>query len=339
MSQEEIDTSNLVAVTGSVVAPGDKSDRQQESDRIASEVIALRDRMASDYFELGRLLYRMNHEGLWALQKNPATGKPYERFKDWVETVSDMQYRKAKYLMSTWYWFARRIGSPKVSEKIKEIGWTKASKLVGIVDERNVDTWVEKAKRLTVGKLDEECKLALAAAERKARPTIPNKATEDDLAAAQGKVMQKTGANGKPLISGALPSPIPFSGKPEQVRMGVDPIESGEVRDTRIRWGCLLTKDQIANVDRAIDVASQMGEVSNDGKGYLLDFIATHFLTFQVGAIGDNDERTRDNFRRDFLERVEYVLGIELMAVLPGTNELVYGEEVVHRIEDEKEGA
>lgn len=332
MSQESIpeeESSNLVSVTGSAIEPPDVSDRQQVSDQLHLKVMKLRDDMASSYFEMGALLYQMSLEGLWAFQKNPATKKPYEKFSEYVESEVGFQYRKAKYLMSTWYWFAKKIGSPRVSEKIKEIGWTKAAALVGVVDEKNVDAWVEKAKLLNTTKFNQECKLALAAASRKRRPTLVDNPTADEIK----NPVEKLGLDGKPLVSGAHPSPIPNSGDPENARMGVDPLADGELRDTRRRWGVIVTGDQEDNVNAAIDAASEMAGVNSDGKGFLLDFIATHFLSFVGGAAAENASKQKRNFMSDFLTKAEEYLGVDIIAMERGTNDVVFGNDTVERIQ------
>lgn len=330
---QEIPRDNLVSVTGSAIAAPSVSARQQESDQLHARVLKLRDEMAGSYFGMGELLYRMSREGLWAYQNNPATRKPYEKFSEYVESEVGFQYRKAKYLMSTWYYFAETLGSPRVSEKIKEIGWRKASRLVGLVDEKNVDVWVEKAKRLPVPKLDLECKLALQAAEKKRRPKAPTAPTGDDVR--DGKVTEKTGVDGQPLVSGALPSPTPASGAPEHARLGVDPLPEGQVREMRRPWKIIITGAQADNIERAIDAASDMAGVNSDGKGFLLDFIATHFLSFVSGSAAENIDKHKGNFQHDLLSKIEAYLGIEIIAVEPGTNEVMFGNQVVERIQGE----
>jgi hypothetical protein len=121
--------------------------------------------------------------------------------------------------------------------------------------------------------------------------------------------------------------------------MGVDPLSDGEVREERRRWGVIITGEQEDNVERAIDAASDMAGVNADGKGFLLDLIATHFLTFCVGSTAENKDKHHANFRDDFLSKIQGYLGVELIAVLPDTNDVVFGNLTVERIETENEGA
>lgn len=350
MSEEVIsaeESSNLVSVTGSAIAPPDIGDRKQASDMLHTRVLKLKDEMAVGYFEMGSLLWNMSQGGLWAYQTNSKTGKSYEKFEDYVEGEVDFQYRKAKQLMAVWYWFAKKIGSPKVSEKIKEIGWTKAAALVGVVDERNVDVWVDKARRLNTTKLQQECKLALEAADRKRRPTLntnpkPGDVRSGDLGVDDLKhepadpVKGKTGVDGTPLVNDTLPSNT-LSGSSDQTRMGVDPLADDVIRETRRRWGVIVTGAQEENINAAIDSASDMAGVNKDGKGFLIDLIATHFRTFVSGAAAENERKSKANFRDDYLTKVEEYLGVNIIAILPGTNDVVYGDQTVDRIEGMKE--
>jgi hypothetical protein len=115
--------------------------------------------------ELGRLLNDINNLALY---------KPwgFVSFEDYVKTELGFEYRRAAYHMSIWNNFGVRLGVTE--DKIKQIGWTKAGMLTGlvsdgIIDKTNVDEWIDKAKNTTVRKLNDEVK-----EKRNTKPTTVN---------------------------------------------------------------------------------------------------------------------------------------------------------------------
>lgn len=325
--EQDDEVGALAVVTGADVVEPTRvlTQRQLESDKIRVRILELRSQMSENYFELGRHLFRVNTEGLY-MDWRGADGKPYQSFDEYVEKEVDFRYRKAKYLMHIWWWFAETLADRMVMERVKEVGWTKAAILVGVVDAQNVDAWVGKAKSLGVRDLERQAKKALQAANRPTRPAQP-----PSLA---GKRPDTT-VDGLPSTKGAaLPFPLPASGSPGQARMGVDPLGEGELRDKTFPWTIMLSGEQEQNIDMAIDVASKISETAKDGKGYLLDFVATAFMALHSGARGDEDQ-----FQLDVLRSVERVLGVDIVAYRRGTTEPVYGERTVDRILKEASNA
>ena len=51
----------------------------------------------------------------------------------------DFQPRKAQYLVSIQEWFGRM--KPEIQGWIREMGWTKAKELVGVVTNDNAEEW------------------------------------------------------------------------------------------------------------------------------------------------------------------------------------------------------
>ena len=85
----------------------------------------------------------------------------YRLHKDWGFKKLDeyldankIGRRTARYLISIWWWFGIAMyDHPEVLQKVKGLGWTKVSMLVGIVDHTNVDEWATKADALNVKQL------------------------------------------------------------------------------------------------------------------------------------------------------------------------------------------
>ena len=104
--------------------------------------------------ELGRLLNDINSLTLYK-------SWGFESFEDYVKAELGFEYRRAAYHMAIWNNFGVKLSVKE--DKIKEIGWTKAGMLTGLVSDgvitkQNVDEWIDKAKTTTVKKLSEEVK-------------------------------------------------------------------------------------------------------------------------------------------------------------------------------------
>jgi hypothetical protein len=322
MSDDGSDFSALAVVSGgaAVVDIRQATGKQAELDRLRSRVLVLRDEMGEAYFELGRLLHRINRDALYVNWNGPE-GKPYKSFYDYVEYEVDFAFRKAKYLMSIWWWFAEELGDKDVMEKVKQIGWTKAALLVGVVDGKNVDLWIGKAKASNVKELREKTRSALEVA-RKRRPDRGAESPSQD-----------TGVRDLPL-------PMPAAAHPESMessmliskRIGVDPLTQQEEDEHPSLWAVKLRGDQRVNVEMAIDVAHHIAETEKDSKGHLLDLIATAFLALRGGTVGENDRRDKVNFRHTLLTLTERSLGVDLIAIDRATNKPLYGFDAIERM-------
>lgn len=342
MSKEGDGVSELVALAGGadVVDVKHRTEAVLLADQLRMRVLKLRDQMGESYFEMGRLLHRINREGLYTHWKGP-DGRPYQHFSEYVEHEVDFAFRKAKYLMSIWWWFAEELGDQVVMEKIKQVGWTKAAMLVGVVDGKNVDLWLNKAKVLGVKELGDETRMAKEAAARGRRPARP---AANSGPAKPSELSMSDNVSDQPAARTSRPLPVPLPETSEEAlraesRVGVDPLSDDEARDHRSRWTVLLSTEQRVNVERAIDVAAAMAAVEADGKGFLLDLVATAFLTTHSGTVGNNEHEHKLNFekevRRDasvLFRSMERLLGVDIVAIDRKTSAPVYGMEAIERM-------
>lgn len=294
---------------------------QKEADGIRVRIGELRDQMTEGYFEMGRLLYVVSKKGLYTQWRGP-NGKPYKTLADYVEHEVAFALRKAKYLMSISWWFQEELGDPTVMEKVKGLGWQKVAYLVGVIDSKNADAWVEKAKRLGIKELNDEARMAMEKANRPRRPSRES-------AGGGGGGGRSAASSSAPSAGGKLDAP---EAEAEQERLGVDPLSSDEARDHVTRWTIMLSGEQRLNIERAIDTAAKIAEAEVDGKGYLLDFVATGFLALHGGTGGSNDEEHKVNFRNDLLRGIERVLGVDLVAFDRGTARTIFGAQTVDRV-------
>jgi hypothetical protein len=299
-----------------------------ESKKIRTRVLKLRDDLAVGYFEMGRLLFRVSKDHTYRHWNGP-DGKPYENFKDYVEKEVEFKFRKARYLVSIWRWLAEDLDNPEITEKVLQLGWTKAAMLVGLVNAKNVDKWIEKARGMGIKELSDARRMALEAASEARRPTHNVTPTS----------VPKTTLTGEPSVQGeTLSLPLPVSDASEQEEtVGVDPLSKEEEKEVRTRWTILLNEEQRQNVESATDTAGLMAEVANDGKGFLLDFVATSFLAMYGGTVGNNDKEHKVNFRNSVLRAAEASLGVNLVAFDKATNRPLFGEKTIDRILEEED--
>lgn len=88
--------------------------------------------------------------------------RKYKTFKEYAENEVGVSGRKADYLVSIHRFFVINL---KMEEaligRLKSLGWSKCKELIGVVDLKNADEWIEKAESMTVTQLAEECRAAM----------------------------------------------------------------------------------------------------------------------------------------------------------------------------------
>lgn len=140
----------------------DDEDKQSQQDEYPAELLSeggeadeevlpkikgLLDVVDTNYLDIGRLLWRVNEKNLYQLGG-------YDDFESYVEEELGFKKRKAKYLVSIWKRLRAELGVKK--SMIEKVGWTKAKVILPVVNEENVEQWLDKAKNLPVSKLAAE---------------------------------------------------------------------------------------------------------------------------------------------------------------------------------------
>lgn len=101
------------------------------------------------YFEFGAVLQRA-----FELSAHKTWG--FNTWQEYVEGELGMSERRVRYLLSIHRWFSKVLKDhPHVKQRIEHLGWSKVKLLVGIVDETNVDEWVERAESMSLVALEE----------------------------------------------------------------------------------------------------------------------------------------------------------------------------------------
>ena len=129
-----------------VVLLNDKGETKHSTRKALKE---LAKKVDETYTDMGRHLYNVYY------------GDYFEEwgFADFEEyCVSELGFaeRKAKYLITIWKRLVVDLGVSR--KKLERIGWTKLSKIVNLVDEDTVETWLDKARTLKVSDLEKEVK-------------------------------------------------------------------------------------------------------------------------------------------------------------------------------------
>jgi len=99
-------------------------------------------------FRIGGVLNRINEEGWFS---------GYPNFREYVENELNFSYRKARYCIQI---YNGLLESQVSWDEVKELGWTKISKIIPVLSAENVHEWVETAKNSTVPQLEQHVKNA-----------------------------------------------------------------------------------------------------------------------------------------------------------------------------------
>lgn len=153
---DEMGESNeLTVLEGGAGVPGGKTAEAIETPedaaawKLREEIQQIVKRMGEDLFELCKALYEVYSHMMYLKWG-------YKTWKEYVESEIQFKLRKAQYYVAIWNWFGELPDD--VREKVASLGWSKVSLLVGVVDEDNVDEWVEKASEMTCEQLAQEAK-------------------------------------------------------------------------------------------------------------------------------------------------------------------------------------
>jgi hypothetical protein len=311
------------------------TERQVAADQVRRRIAELRDRVAESYYEIGRHLHTVQREALYKLWG-------FETFSSYVEAEVAFKWRKAMYLMAIYRYYALELSDKQVFELVKSLGVSKAHALIDVINPKNAEVWVEKAKALPVKSLEDEARLAKKAKEERRKQRADSARHREETEAAE----QQTDAEGrrgnavydKPEgddegVGGAAAG----AGIHTDLHggLGADPVPEDERGELRRMFQCLLTGDQRQNIQAAIDCASHLiddgksrtqQEKNHDANGYMLDFVATGFLAFHGSTVRENRKKHSATLRRDTLAAFERAFGVRVIAVDADSPNVVYGE-------------
>ena len=115
-----------------------------EYDNLRLEVMEAKSQSEKAYWRLATALFNVWNESAfeeWG----------YNSFGDYIDNELSMQRRKAQYLVAIAGWFGDQ--DEATQRWVKELGWTKARELIGVVDETNSAEWREIAESSSLREL------------------------------------------------------------------------------------------------------------------------------------------------------------------------------------------
>jgi hypothetical protein len=119
----------------------DGKDDQPKHEELRRRILAMRDKSESDAWELGILLEEAYTNDLYRTWG-------FDSWTEYVEQELDIHRRKAQYLVKLQKWFATM--TPGIQKWVRELGWTKARMIMGVVDRSNATEWRHRVEGKTV---------------------------------------------------------------------------------------------------------------------------------------------------------------------------------------------
>ena len=129
-----------------IVLLNDKGETKSTTRKALKEMAK---RVDETYTDMGRHLYNVYYGDYWE-------SWGFEDFEEYCMAELGFAERKAKYLMAIWKRMLVDLGVAR--KKLERIGWTKLSKIVNVVDEKTVESWLDRARTLKVSDLEKAVK-------------------------------------------------------------------------------------------------------------------------------------------------------------------------------------
>ena len=139
---------NAIDGSKSLVVDGSQPAHESQAEEIRKKLVWYSTEISQTYFDFAKLLQK-------AFETRMYEGWGHPTWKDFVESELHISLRKAQYLQRIHHWFVTVLKDDSVIERVRHLGWTKVGRLVGVVDEENVDEWVERAEQMTVSQLED----------------------------------------------------------------------------------------------------------------------------------------------------------------------------------------
>lgn len=360
MSQDDDDgprTEHLSPIRGSSLDTPDVYDEQSSATQdIRARIVLLRARVEDTYFELGRLLFRVKFGHYYLRWDNPATGKRFQGWDEYVEHEVKFSHRKCNHLVTIWWWFSELNCFHDIRDSLREIGWTKTSLLVGVLDDRNYSEWLSRAQAKSHSELERDTQVALHTSGRGKRPSAPTpkalrppgidappiettgtEVTPTDLSSSAAHPIDLAAMGDRAGIPPTIDTGVGSLGVPAiDPHVGVSPPSEDDERVHLYPWMAKLSRDQRAHVQRACEavwVSAGKTEVIDQVNATALDYMSTFFLSSFAGTVSPDPKFRSLVMLQDVLRSVERNFGVDLIAVLRGENECVFGEKTIERLD------
>ena len=132
---------------------------------VAQQIESLKDDKEAVYKQIGDVTNNKSFDdfklgGLLAMAQDAKWFKAdgYDNFKDFLAEVFPLiDYRKARYVIAM---YLALVASEVEWDQVKDIGWTKLSRIAQVMDKDNAEGWINKARESTTVELLELIKIA-----------------------------------------------------------------------------------------------------------------------------------------------------------------------------------
>lgn len=126
--------------------------------RVRKDAKGLAGKLDEGYIELARLLYLIYDTPIDGDKNNPGifTAWGYSSFSEYCEEELNIHRKKAQRLTRIWYNLEVRLKGridPTLKKRIVSLGFSKVRELVTVLTARNVESWVDRAEKLSYPKL------------------------------------------------------------------------------------------------------------------------------------------------------------------------------------------
>lgn len=119
------------------------TEKEARAVEVRGRVVEIKSSIEENYAELARLLHEVNGNGYWS-------SWGFVSFQEYCESELELQYRKARYLVS----IAEAVARARVSwDRIVHIGWTKMRTIAPLLTNDNSDLWLDRAETCTQDQL------------------------------------------------------------------------------------------------------------------------------------------------------------------------------------------
>lgn len=237
--------------------------------------------------------------------------------------------RKAEMLARIYEYYGIELGhTPEIGKRLCEFGWAKMSLLVGVVNETNIDYWVNEAKKtlpelrksVIQYKLNESSKRYFDESDKS------NEVNKSVLVEYNSNCLVDKNNNSiscdKNNDSGIeCKDSSMLSGSVESEKFVLENVDSGKkefVSYKRVFFD--VTDEQLGIIDKALHLASKVTD--NVNRGYLLSLICLSYLS-EFTSNGDVDLKV-------FFKKLENMLNIKLIAIKDYV--IIFGDDFVEEV-------
>ena len=337
-------SNHLVPVTGAPVPVGDVFVVDEEQAlRVHQRLCDLELSIRGAHFEVAELLWQVNRDKLYR-----KVGRGYETLAEYVSDEFGMSERRGRYFVEIWeYYGVRWRECPEMLAGVRQLGWSVAKELIGVVTPANYREWYAKAEVVGV--------VTIRAAKRAA---LKERVDRGELGALPGRVLDVAGAapdaapqemvsadSCNPAVADAkvVKSPEVRRRKPKMAEVSdilmtplEVPVESAVVAEMKRSedWTTKVLrfhKDSLVTVDKAIEIAKEQSNGRIKDSAFALDMIC---LSYLAGVAADDVEMQRE----DLLRSVERLTGLTVVAVDAREGAIVYGADSAERLASKASG-